>query len=704
MAANVVVSFLGDTKNLNSAFNQVQGQTTKTETAFGKLKRLGGPAMFGAAVAGVAVFKDALSGLRAEAEATRTLEATLKSMGRTEISTENIAKFASDLQANSDFVEEEIMAAAGVMATFGNIADRDLNKANQAAADLAARFNMDLGSATVMLGKALNDPIKGLTSLGRAGVQFTEQQKEQIARMVEVGDTAGAQGLILEELAKQTDGAAAAQQDSFERLQDVVGETAETFVGKLMPAIEATVGWITTAVTTFSEMDPAAQGVIFGITGITAALWLLHAHPIVAGLGLIIATLVFLEEKFGLVSGAARFVGDSFTILKEVAVTALQFMVDKFLAMVEWIARGAASIGEALGLPWAGTMRGAANEVEALRDAANIAFDSINTDSAKGEVAELDGTIRAVPGSKTTMMYADTSQATSALFDLKRLQDDIAASGTIGGGDFGGGRGFGRRQHGGPVSAGETYLVGEEGPELLRMPASGMVLANHDPLTQAVLGKDLRGVGAGLARTMADGVNSEAGSVAHALGRMAGDGLRRLLDELGIRSPSRVMDQAGRETGQGFVNGIDAMLGLVKNSFQGYVNAAREARAMIQAEDNSWVPRSFYSRGGSVQAEDGSRVPRSFYGGGRRERMVQAEDGSWVPESFYGGGRANGGSVLAGHAYTVGERGPETLIMGRQSGVVLPNSAGTPVVINLDGREIARTVMGHNDRYRQRGW
>lgn len=206
MASTIAVQFVGDTRSLDRSFSKVRGETSRTESAFGKLKGMGGPAMFGAAVAGVAVFQGALGGLRAEVEATRGLEQTLKTMGRTQISTDEITKFASTLQANSDFVEEDILNAAGVMATFGNIADRDLNKANQAAADLAARFGMDLGGATTMLGKALNDPIAGLTALGRAGVQFTGQQKEQIAAMVEAGDMAGAQGLILGELAKQTEG------------------------------------------------------------------------------------------------------------------------------------------------------------------------------------------------------------------------------------------------------------------------------------------------------------------------------------------------------------------------------------------------------------------------------------------------------------------------------------------------------------------
>lgn len=53
--------------------------------------------------------------------------------------------------------------------------------------------------------------------------------------------------------------------------------------------------------------------------------------------------------------------------------------------------------------------------------------------------------------------------------------------------------------------------------------------------------------------------------------------------------------------------------------------------------------------------------------------------GSYTPPPA----RAGGGPVQAGETYTVGERGPETLVMGPSSGYVMPNSGGSgaaPVV------------------------
>lgn len=50
------------------------------------------------------------------------------------------------------------------------------------------------------------------------------------------------------------------------------------------------------------------------------------------------------------------------------------------------------------------------------------------------------------------------------------------------------------------------------------------------------------------------------------------------------------------------------------------------------------------------------------------------------------GHRAGGGSVAAGETYTVGERGPETLVMGDGGGSIIPHGAGRAEIhIHMDG-------------------
>jgi hypothetical protein len=59
--------------------------------------------------------------------------------------------------------------------------------------------------------------------------------------------------------------------------------------------------------------------------------------------------------------------------------------------------------------------------------------------------------------------------------------------------------------------------------------------------------------------------------------------------------------------------------------------------------------------------------------------------------------RASGGPVLPGHAYTVGEHGPERLLMGQAGGVVLPHGSGGPVeVSNLSTARVERLLAQQN--------
>jgi hypothetical protein len=80
------------------------------------------------------------------------------------------------------------------------------------------RLGTDLKGSAVQLGKALNDPIAGVGALSRVGVTFTETQKDMIKTMVEAGNVAGAQTLILDELGKEFGGSAKALADPVTQL------------------------------------------------------------------------------------------------------------------------------------------------------------------------------------------------------------------------------------------------------------------------------------------------------------------------------------------------------------------------------------------------------------------------------------------------------------------------------------------------------
>ena len=80
---------------------------------------------------------------------------------------------------------------------------------------MAQRFGTDVKSSIIQLGKALNDPIANLSALSRAGIQFSDDQKKMIKSLIDSGNQAQAQRVILKELEVQFGGSARAARDTF---------------------------------------------------------------------------------------------------------------------------------------------------------------------------------------------------------------------------------------------------------------------------------------------------------------------------------------------------------------------------------------------------------------------------------------------------------------------------------------------------------
>ncbi len=140
------------------------------------------------------------------------LEAVLKATGHASgLTGQELNDLAEAMESSTMATAEGVMDASSVLATFRSVSGDTFVRAIKAAQDLSAVFGQDLRSSAVQLGKALEDPVEGITALKRVGVTFTASQREMIAAMVEAGDVAGAQSLILETLERQVGGAGAAE-------------------------------------------------------------------------------------------------------------------------------------------------------------------------------------------------------------------------------------------------------------------------------------------------------------------------------------------------------------------------------------------------------------------------------------------------------------------------------------------------------------
>lgn len=192
----------------------------------------------------VGFLKDcAAAAIEANKEQAR-LEAVLRATGGTAGFTgQQLAEYASELQDATGINEEAIKRSMAVLATFRSVSGDVFKEATALALDLSAVFGQDVASAATMLGKALEDPITGLSALRRVGVTFTEEAQEQIRVLIEQGKLFEAQKLILEGVAVQVRGVAqsvAEADGGFEALKNATDDAKEALGGIVLEAVKAT--------------------------------------------------------------------------------------------------------------------------------------------------------------------------------------------------------------------------------------------------------------------------------------------------------------------------------------------------------------------------------------------------------------------------------------------------------------------------------
>ena len=206
------------------------------------------------------------------------VEAGLKSTGHAANRTsQELQKMAADLQKKTIFGDEEILQfATAQLLTFTNIAGEQFDRTQVMALDLATRLDGDLKSASIMLGKALNDPVANLSALSRAGIQFSDEQKETIKDLAETNRLAEAQTMILEELERQYGGsaeaAALAGMGPIQQLQNELSDLSEQIGERLVPHIKKFVEWIKVLVVRFDMLSNSQKDMIVKFGLIVAAI------------------------------------------------------------------------------------------------------------------------------------------------------------------------------------------------------------------------------------------------------------------------------------------------------------------------------------------------------------------------------------------------------------------------------------------------
>jgi hypothetical protein len=399
--------------------------------------------LVGAGVAAVKLFTT-------QEDATAKLTSAFESTGASAwTSVEALQANADALQQLTTHGDETIEAMQSVLLTFTNVKGDVFNDASLAVLNMSDALGMDLQSAAVMAGKALNDPVAGISAMSRAGIQFTEDQKATIKALAEGGDVAGAQAIILKELETQFGGTAEtmAQTSSGQMKQamNTLGDSMETVGAIIIPILTKVTDWIGKVAKKFDSLSPEMQKTIVGVAAVVAAIGpvLMIGSKLISVIGLVGKAMSFLAANpvvLIIAAVAALVVGIVLLVKNWDKVTAwIRSTAQKFF---DWFGEKWDALKDALGGLWDGVVSGFKG-----------AFNSILSFLASGINKAIDLINGAISAYNKVPLAPDIGL-------IKHVTPPRIAEG-------------GMTTNAGPVK------VGERGPEILNLPAGSSVV----PLT-----------------------------------------------------------------------------------------------------------------------------------------------------------------------------------------------------------------------------
>jgi len=287
---------------------------------------------------GAAAVKEAMASEAAIADLEQTLKSTGSAAG---VTSKEIQDYANKMQMLTKFSDDEIISGNAMLLTFTKIGKEVFPAASDATLDLAQKFGMDLSQASVMLGKALNDPVAGVGALRRIGVALSAQQEQQIKDFMAVNDIASAQKVILDELAVEVGGMAQAfggtAAGKMAIFNNQLGQLKEALGNAIIPTLISFMQAITPLIQSLAAAPPWVQKLVVGLLALVAA-----AGPLISILGTL-ATVIGAFGTGGALAGVGTFItatllpalGSLFTFITATAIPAIFAFV---AANIAWIA------------------------------------------------------------------------------------------------------------------------------------------------------------------------------------------------------------------------------------------------------------------------------------------------------------------------------------------------------------------------------
>lgn len=235
-------------------------EASKVLSGFGNsVERAGKASAVVLAAAGAAAVGFGVLAVKAFSESENAIaqtNAVLKSTGGVAgVTADEVTRLATSLQKVTKYSDEDVRSVENLLLTFTSIGKDIFPQATKTVLDMATALGEDTKSASIQLGKALQDPVLGITALRRVGVNFSDKQKDVIQSLVDTGRSAEAQKLILAELTREFGGSAEAAGKTFagqltilkNQLDDLMEIVGGVIVTAIQPLVQGLLNWVESA-------------------------------------------------------------------------------------------------------------------------------------------------------------------------------------------------------------------------------------------------------------------------------------------------------------------------------------------------------------------------------------------------------------------------------------------------------------------------
>lgn len=528
--------FMAKTQAASAATNRMGnsiGASTKKARAAGMFLARG-LAIGGAAAAAFGAVS--VKAFTESENALAQLDAVLKSTGGAAGWTRGQAiKLASSLQSVTTFSDEAVLGAQNLLLTFTKIGGKIMPQATETVLNMSQALGQDTKSSAIQLGKALQDPVRGITALRRVGVNFTEQQKNQIATMVENGNLMGAQKMILRELGTEFGGSARKAATTFggqlKQVWNIINDGMEVIggfiAGALKPVVQAFLDWVRNSggvqkiIENIGNAFKGAGGAMKGLGSVIGIL-----KPLFMTLWTTLSTQLgpALKELWIAVKPIAIIIGKVLVVALVIVIAAIIVFVTVMAKIITVIAKVVTWLIGAFG----GALRFVWNILKVTWNVVKTVWNAIAA-VIRAVVSTVARIIRAYVNTWRAIISAGVRAVLAVWNGIKRLATVVASV-------------FGRVVS--AVRSGISRAVGA---------------------VRSFIGKFVS-VGADIINGIVRGIQRVGGKIFEAIKGAAGKAWNLIKKFLGIGSPSKVYEDLGKFMMQGWARGIDRNASMVASA------------------------------------------------------------------------------------------------------------------------------------------